>query len=202
MIGAATTTASASFLFLIPQNTGLTAVGDKTARKLTTAFGRLGLALESGVSKECQEKVLDQIGLSGLNVSDFLAFLGQGANFYNGEKSTATVAGNVGTLSWSNAAYGKGATISGVFNSQPGIMALSSMVNTTMTVFFRENYVNSMNVNRLIGFLFHEALHAYGQGDFNYSDQRLKAAFGIAESEPSERISDYIHEHCFKKGIL
>ena len=54
--------------------------------------------------------------------------LGQGANFYNGEKSTAAVAGNVGNLQWSNASFGEGATISGVFSSDPGVMALSSWV--------------------------------------------------------------------------
>jgi hypothetical protein len=180
----------------------LTPVGSKTLRKLNTAFGRLGLALESGVSKDCQENVLDQIGITGLNLSSFIAFLDRGANFYNGEKSTATVAGNVGTLAWANASYGKGATISGVFRKERGIMGLSSFVNPTLTVFFRENYVNEMNENRLVAFLFHESLHAYGQGDFNYSDQRLKTAFGINKSEPSEAISDYILKHCFKKGIL
>jgi hypothetical protein len=192
-----TGTTKDSWAFL-PQNSSLTRVGSKTFQKLNTAFGRLGFALESGVTKECQENVLDQIDVAGLNVSNFIAFLDRGANFYNGEKSTATVAGNVGPLQWSKSSYGKGATISGVFSSHPGTMALSSFVNTTLTVFFREGYVNQMSENRLQAFMFHEALHAYGQGDYAYMDEGLKLAFGIDKKQPSEAISDYIYKHCFK----
>ena len=112
--------------------------------------------------------------------------------------SAATVAGNAGTLAWANASYGQGATISGVFGSHPGTMALSSMVNSTFTVFLRERYVNGMNGNQLAAFLFHEALHGYGQGSGMF-DQDLKDAFGISQSDPSSRISDYIQKHCFPK---
>jgi hypothetical protein len=89
-----------------------------------------------------------QLGTTArFHVRDFLSFLNKGANFYNGEASAAPVAGNIGTLAWSNASYGQGATLSGVFASHPGTMALSSMVNGTFTVFLRERYVNGMNGN-------------------------------------------------------
>ena len=128
-----------------PQNTGLVTVGNGTSGRLDNARAKLHFTLEEGISEDCQKNVLDKI--PGLHVRDFLSFLNKGANFYNGEASAAPVAGNIGTLAWSNASYGQGATLSGVFASHPGTMALSSMVNGTFTVFLRERYVNGMNGN-------------------------------------------------------
>jgi hypothetical protein len=120
-------------------------VGNGTSGRLDNARAKLHFTLEEGISEDCQKNVLDKI--PGLHVRDFLSFLNKGANFYNGEASAAPVAGNIGTLAWSNASYGQGATLSGVFASHPGTMALSSMVNGTFTVFLRERYVNGMNGN-------------------------------------------------------
>lgn len=170
-------------------------MGNETSGHLSNARAKLHFTLEEDISEDCKKNVRDKI--PGLNVRSFLSFLNRGANFYDGETSTAPVAGNVGTLAWSNASYGQGATISGVFTSRPGIMALSSMVNSTLTIFLRERYVNGMDANRRAAFLFHEALHGYAQGAGLF-DQELKAAFGIPLGDPTSRISDHIQKHCFK----
>jgi hypothetical protein len=172
---------------------------------VSNALAALIKALSGKIGKNCQKNVIDKLAQKyGFGLSDFVSYLGKGANFYNGLTSQAPVAGTITTPQAANAGFGRGATIASVFNNtSSGLQtnALTSITSPTLLVFLRPNAISrsrgGVNDDNL-GLLFHEGLHGYGgtQGGTSYFDQDLTSTFGL-KGKDSGSISDHISRNCF-----
>lgn len=158
------------------------------------------------ISEKCQKNVIDKLEkYLGFSFKDFQSFLAKGTEFYDGTKSTATVAGNVTLQLPADVKYGRGATVASVFNSDDAnkqVNALTSITSPTLKAYFRPSSISG-NSRSAAALLFHEALHGFGgtKGGTSYFDQDIQQALFGKNSEKvgeaSSNISDYIKKHCF-----
>jgi hypothetical protein len=147
-------------------------------------------------STQCQQNVVTR--LQGFVLQDFKNYLSKGADFFDGTKST--IAANsiyppVAAASWARQNPSV-TSMASWFARSPGTNATTSLVAPRLTVYVRPNAVDPSNggVNqRNRGFLFHEALHGFGQGN-RYLDHDLTSAFNV--SGASAGVSNHISQTC------
>src|SRR5262249_60234337 len=164
-------------------------------------------------SESCLKNVITPLAEKlGFDVVSFYNFLGKGADFYDGTKSTVSVAGNVTSPAAANAAFGPNATVNSVFartRTDPTtgatlrIDALTSITTSNFTSYFRPDAIDSsktaVETANNAGLLFHEALHGFGGtlGGTSYFDDDIKDAFGITGAS-SHGITEHIAKNCFQ----
>jgi hypothetical protein len=166
---------------------------DNTVRDLFTHlnFGQ--------ISDGCWRNVIDRLtmNINGFNIGNLVRFLGGSTDFYDGMRSQAPVAGIVSPPQAANILYGTGATIAGVFNSRPGLNAMTSVTSSTFMAFFRLETIDRSNngVNgRNLSLLFHEAIH----GLTGRVDEDIQRALGIpVDPNNTGNITQHIRDNCF-----
>ena len=185
------------------QQTQSVPISDKNQKRIAKALSNLETLKPS---EKCQKNVIDKLAASfGFSLNDFQSFLKKGGEFYDGEKSKVTIAGNVYTKQAGDSKYGKGATVSGVFNKTSNgtqLNGLTSVNSSTLKIYYRQSAITG-DEKEDGSLLFHEALHGYGGslGGTSYFDDEIQEAFfgkGSKEvGKASSNIKAYIKKYCF-----
>ena len=172
------------------------------------------------VGKDCKKNVLDKLAkIQGFSLVNFLVFLEQKSEFYNGNTSTV-----LQQTYHPNEGYPGTFTVADRFKNAPRVKAeTSSNPSQPFTVFFRPNYIDTSEQlspttgERLVGIdsdnlalFFHEALHGYGVATgslSSFTDSALMTILGetdskgrvtpLSNADGSVVISNYIKRHCF-----
>jgi RHS repeat-associated protein len=143
---------------------------------------------------KCEAQVVSR--LPNFSYESFQQYLGLGAHFYDGTTST-----NAAATLFPNAPAARltlkqslGSTVAQWFGAAPGMNAFTATGEAQMTVYFRPSALGGSPLrNRSL--MFHEGLHAFGQGTSLF-DQDLEAAFKIPKGTPSVAITNYISKNC------
>ena len=172
------------------------------SRHIYNAFNALKGDLPN-LSQDCLQNVVGRLqgAHTGFQVGDFLRYLEQGAFFFDGVHSTVPIKGIVAPAQ-GNYYYSLNLEFS---HSHNGFQTkvLTSSISPVLMVFFNNDQisgshdgVNSSN----LALLFHEALHgftAYSHSS-DYYDPDLLSDFGLNVNGPSDQITKFIQQHCFK----
>jgi hypothetical protein len=163
-------------------------------KALSNAFGDLQ---NLQPSQKCVQNVFARI--PNLSVASLKSYLAKGATFFDGTKAARSAASLHPTLAGASFQR-QNPTVSSIaswFGQRPGMNAVTSTVDPTLTVYVRPSVVDLSNQGRNArnqGLLFHEALHGYGLGRSDFNDQGLSQALGVAG--PSAGISRYLSANC------
>jgi len=179
----------------------------KKSQAITNAFSGLATLLQTP-SQKCQTNVIDKLKNSPLNfdLNSFLGYLANGAQFFDGTQSDASIAGTITSAqAAANAPFAPCTTVSCLFartNENRRVNALTSITSGTLLVFLRPDAISTDNSglnSQNYSLLFHEALHGYGGslGGTSYFDSDIMQALGISNTQPSSAISAYIKQNCF-----
>jgi len=203
-----------SLIGLTQQQRVETPLDSKKDTAFRNALAELAARLRAGkVNDNCKTEVLDKLAtIKGFNLEDFISFLEEGGNFYDGEKTTTLYS------DYHPAISGGTQTVAQFLDRQDGVHAFTAIGKrfTTLTIFFDPAFIETKTKTSLISgdklsglttsnlaFAFHEALHGYGnyigKGVANgYFDSDLLSLFGLDGSGGSIAISDYIEKNCIK----
>jgi hypothetical protein len=135
--------------------------------------------------QRCIDRVISKI--DNFSYTDFQASLTKGANFYDGTQAGVMAASVFPNAAAAHAGVPAGVlTVSEWFSSSPGMNAPSSTSSAVMTVYFRPSAISLKNVGRNRALLFHEGLHAFGGGQYSFSDEGLQTAFRLQQASRVE----------------
>lgn len=149
-------------------------------------FDKLGKAF-SDFDYGAFARYLHNSGLSGLK---------------DGTTSQLPIAGTVTTPQAAAILFPGATTVADAFRLNSGLNAVTSVLSSTLTTFFRPGALSTSNngVNgRNQSLILHEALHGFGGslGGTSYFDDQLQKAFGIPVQADSSNITTYIKDNCF-----
>ncbi len=159
---------------------------------------------EGLISEDCQKNVIDRLSNDStlkFDIEKFRAFIANGAQFYDGTQSNALYAGTITTASAALAnGIAAGTTVAQRFANTPGVNAETSILSSSLVIFFRPNSISNSSQSQNMSLLFHEALHGFGGslGGTSYFDSELQRALRLTVDPNNTRnITDHIRNNCF-----
>jgi hypothetical protein len=159
---------------------------------------------EGLISEDCQKNVIDRLSNDStlkFDIEKFKAFISNGAQFYDGTQSNALYAGTITTASAAlSNGIAAGTTVAQRFANAPGINAETSILSSSLVIFFRPSSISGSSQSQNMSLLFHEALHGFrgSLGGTSYFDSELQRALGLAvDSNNTRNITDHIRNNCY-----